>query len=249
MGLRIWAWSRKSSRQAWAPSSGCGQQHPAQEMLLRSGFLGANKPRHWRHMHQNIKDLYSTKKDAALAYAATTKAKSSQFLCSALRGCAGPPQKEELAHEARIQLQAQSGRCASRKMPKSHYFRTPPAVSMCRVDAHKWPCTRKNSHAGRGLPCLVAKVESPQVPRALHASADQEAGYRSGLGGALLPACIPCVHRGPVKDFRSRGQVHRDDFPFPCSVQLWQCCPVPSWSHPGRDGRCLKKDGFPCTSV
>ncbi|CAE7528086.1 unnamed protein product [Symbiodinium sp. CCMP2456] len=33
------------------------------DMLLRSGFLGANKPRHWRHMHQNIKDLYSTKKD------------------------------------------------------------------------------------------------------------------------------------------------------------------------------------------
>lgn len=32
-------------------------------MLRRSGFLGADKPKHWQHMHSTIKDLDESKKD------------------------------------------------------------------------------------------------------------------------------------------------------------------------------------------
>lgn len=32
-------------------------------MLSRCGFLGALKPRYWRHMHSNAKDKYESKKD------------------------------------------------------------------------------------------------------------------------------------------------------------------------------------------
>ncbi|CAE8655423.1 unnamed protein product, partial [Polarella glacialis] len=32
-------------------------------MLHRCGFLGAKKPRFWRHMHSNVKDKYESKKD------------------------------------------------------------------------------------------------------------------------------------------------------------------------------------------
>lgn len=33
------------------------------DMLSRSGFLGELKPRWWRHMHMNAKDMHETKKD------------------------------------------------------------------------------------------------------------------------------------------------------------------------------------------